>query len=120
MEFKVRGGRKEIIPARSPWGLPPGVEGEPKRRSQRPLVVALARAHKWRQTVDSGEVASLGELAERYGVDRSYVGRILKLAALAPEIVASVLTGIEPEGPSLRALYGSVPVGWDEQRARFS
>jgi len=55
------------------------------------------------------------ELAERQGVDRSYVGRTLKLAALAPSIVETILGGQEPSSLSLMELYRPLPVRWDEQ-----
>ena len=49
MEFKTRGGRKEII-------LPAGAGTEPKAQPNRPLVLALARAYRWQRMIDSGEV----------------------------------------------------------------
>ena len=48
MEFKVRGGRKEII-------LPPDAHTTPDVGPQRPLVVALARAFRWQEMLDTGE-----------------------------------------------------------------
>lgn len=39
------------------------------------------------------------ELDERYGVDRSYLGKTLRLAALAPGVVRPVLAGDDPRGP---------------------
>jgi len=95
MEFKVRGGRKEII-------LPPNTERHttPDVGPQRPLVVALARAFHWQEMLDTGEAGSIGELARACDVDRSYVGRILNLTALAPNIVEAILR-------------------WDEQRQQW-
>jgi len=72
MELKRRGGRKEIV-------LPPEAHTTPDVGPRRPIVVALARAFKWQKMLDTGEVGSVGELATRYGLGRSYVGRILKL-----------------------------------------
>ena len=107
MEFRRGGGRKEII-------LPPDADTTPDVGPRKPIVVTLARGYRWQQMLDSGEAASLGELAGRYGVDRSYVGRMLKVASLAPEIVAAVLTGTESRGLSMRALHGSIPASWEE------
>ena len=109
MEFRRRSGRKEII-------LPPNVETEPKAQPNRPLVLALARAHRWQKTLDAGEVAYLDELAVRYDVDRSYVSRIINLSALAPDIIGAALTGNEPTGMSLAKLRAALPYRWDEQR----
>jgi len=65
----------------------------------------------------AGEVGSVGELAERYGVDRSYVGRILKLGVLAPSIVEGVVVADEPNGLSLDRLKRPLPSEWGRQRA---
>ena len=40
--------------------------------------------------LDSGDVSALDELAERCDVDRSYVSRVPKLTALAPDIIELV------------------------------
>lgn len=66
--------------------------------------------------LDSGEVASLDELAKQQGVDRSYVGRAVKLADLAPDMVTAVLAGREPGGVAVRTLPNLLPVLWTEQR----
>jgi site-specific DNA recombinase len=66
--------------------------------------------------LDRGEVGSLGELAERYDLHRSYVGRILRLAGLAPDIVEAIMAGGEPPGLSLRKLNRDHPMLWSKQR----
>jgi hypothetical protein len=68
--------------------------------------------------LDSGEVAGAEAIATQYGVDRTYVSRILGLATLAPEVVGAIAKGNEPSGLSLWKLTaGPLPVRWDEQRA---
>lgn len=62
------------------------------------LVSALAKAYCWQEQLESGELASLEDLAAANGVDHTYVGRILRLTSLAPEIVERILNGNEPEG----------------------
>jgi hypothetical protein len=109
MEFKVRGGRKEII-------LPADAEAEPKAQPNRPLVLALARAHHWQLMIDSGEVASIDAIAARCGLDRTYVSRILDLAVLAPDLTQAALKGKDAGGLSLRRLANHLPSRWDEQR----
>jgi len=113
MEFKVRGGRKEII-------LPAGAETEPKARPNRALVLALARAHRWQRMIETGEVPGMEAFAERHGVSRTYVARILQLTSLAPELAQAVLAGTEPSGMSLAKLRDDVPVAWDDQRRLWS
>ena len=114
MKFKKRGGRKEII-------VPEGLSGAQPRKSpaQEPLVTALARAFHWQELIDSERYSSVTELAEALGVDRSYVGRIMRLALLAPDIVEAIVRGEEASGLSLEGLTKVVPTLWDEQRERF-
>jgi hypothetical protein len=114
MEFKRRGGRREII---VPEGLP--VSTSSKASEPVPLVVAVARARRWLRLLEGGRYADIADLARDLGVDRSYVSRLLRLALLAPDIVKAIVDGAEPSGLSFRTLVYNVPRGWDEQRKRF-
>ena len=62
---------------------------------------------------------SLDDLAQAVGVDRTYVGRMLRLTRLAPDIIEAILRGREPEGMSLEKLRKDLPVVWSEQRQRW-
>lgn len=53
------------------------------------LVSALAKACRWQEQLESGEYATLEDLAATNGVVRTYVGRLLRLTSLAPEEVAT-------------------------------
>ena len=110
MQFKRRGGRKEII-------VPQGCASTAPEKSpaQRPLVVALARAFHWQELLETGKVASIAALAKRLKVDRAYVSRILGLTLLAPDIVRVIMDGDEPSGLSLARLTKPFPVLWEEQ-----
>ncbi len=114
MDLKRRSGRKEII---VPEGLP-GTE-QRKPTTQEPLITALARAFHWQELIDSGKYGSITELAKALNVDRSYVGRILRLSLLAPDIVEAITSGNEPSGLSLERLVKGMPVMWEEQRRAF-
>ena len=58
-------------------------------------------------------------LAEALDVDRSYVGRIMRLTLLAPDIVEAIVRGEEPSGLSLESLTQPTPLAWFEQRTRL-
>ena len=114
LKFKKRGGRKEII---TPDGLP--AVAPDRTAYQKPLVVALARAHRWQKLLDEEKVASISELARRFGVDPSYVGRIMRLTLLAPYIVEAIISGTECSGISLAKTTKGFPVRWEIQLDYF-
>jgi AraC-like DNA-binding protein len=110
LQIKRRRGRKEII---GPGGSSAG-EPVPARRNE-PLVMIIARAHRWRDVLEAGRYATIRELAGDLGVSHSYVARILRLTTLAPDIVEAIVDGTEPGGLSLEKLYRA-PMVWEEQR----
>ena len=67
--------------------------------------------------LDDGWFASVRELAEAERVGHSYVGRILRLTLLAPDIVEHILVG--RRAPELARLMQPFPVEWERQRAQF-
>ena len=88
-----------------------------KSPTQEPLITALARAFHWQELVDSGKYASISDLAGALGLDRSYVGRMMRLTLLAPDIVEAIVNGREPSGLSLERLVRRMPVEWVLLRA---
>lgn len=114
MKIKRRGGRKEIIVPESLQSVMPS-----RPVYQEALVVALARAHRWKEMLESGMYGSIIELASAIGVDRSYMSRLLKFTLLAPDIVEAILDGREPSSFAINRLIGAVPMGWEEQRIFF-
>lgn len=85
----------------------------------RSLVTAVVRAWDWAERLKSGQVASMAEICAAEGFTDTYVGQVLPLAFLAPEIVESILAGTQP--PSLtanRLIWGGrLPAAWSEQLA---
>lgn len=110
MQLRRRSGRTQIV-------IPDAYEPRAPRpiRSQDPIIVALVRAHRWRQLLESRAFAGISALADALGVDASYVGRHLNLTLLAPDIVETILLGKAPNGLSLEKLLHP-PLSWGEQR----
>ena len=111
MRFKRASGRKEIIfaePRQDDAALSPS--------AQRPLAIAVARAHRWLARLEDGTFGSVAELAEEVGLDPSYVSRVLALTTLAPAIVEAVLRGDEGPDVSLTAITANQPLDWMQQR----
>ena len=110
--FRVvkRGGRKEMQ-------LPDGVR--PDRKADSTLVKALARAFRWKRMLESGEFATIAELAEREGIATSYMTRILRLTQLEPGIIEAVLDGRQNDAVTLARLMDPFPMSWIEQKNIF-
>ena len=102
-----RGGRKEMQ-------LPDGAV-QP-RRTDSTLVKALARAFRWKRILESGEFATIAELAEREGIAPSYMTRVLRLTLLAPDIIEGVLDGRQGPAVTLARVLEAFPVEWEEQQ----
>lgn len=101
-----RGGHREVQ-------LPDDVPEKP--RTDNTLVKALARAFRWKRMLESGEFATITELADREGITPPYVTRILQLTLLAPDIVNAILDGRQGRQVTLTMLREPVPLGWAEQ-----
>ena len=107
--FRVvkRGGRKEML-------LPDGAS--PPCRTDNTLVKALARAFRWKRMLESGEFATIAELAHREGIAPSYMTRVLRLTLLAPDHVERALDGRQESALTLAQLMEPFPVEWRAQR----
>ena len=111
LNFKQRGGRKLVVaPAGAPALAPPRVCAD------NVLIKALARAHRWKGRLERGDFATVEDLATAEKINPSYLGRVLRLTLLAPDIVESILDGRQPDGPTLAVLMRPFPGEWGMQR----
>ena len=96
------------------------VSGEAAERHQdKQLIVALVRAFGWQHKLDQGNL-NIQELAELEQLERGYMGKIIKLTLLAPDIIESILAGLQPKDLRLIDLIRTtIPVDWDEQRKKY-
>lgn len=74
------------------------------------------RGHRWLRMLETGETASMCEIARREGTDHSYVARHINLTLLALDIVAAILDEALPEGVRLHSLSINPPTLWEDQR----
>jgi DNA invertase Pin-like site-specific DNA recombinase len=83
------------------------------------LVKAIARGRQWFEDLVTGRAQSLVEIAKGEKVTRRYVGHLLPLAFLAPDIVASVLAGTQPVHVTTEMLTrcAELPLDWEAQRS---
>ena len=107
--FRVvkRGVRKEMQ-------LP---EGDKRlHRTDNTLIKALARAFRWKRLLESGEFATIAELAEREMIAPSYLTRVLRLTLLPPDIVEAILDGKQGPEVTLAQVLEPFPLKWAEHR----
>jgi hypothetical protein len=114
LTFRKRGGRKLVI-------VPPGVDqwAPPRSRIDNTMIKALARAFRWRKPLETGTHTTVAEIAAVEKINASYVGRVLRLTLLSPEIVEAILDGRQPADLQLEDLLRPLPVGWREQGAEI-
>jgi hypothetical protein len=61
------------------------------------LVKALARAFRYQRLLDEGRYASISEMAEGEQLERGYLGSLLRLTLLAPDLLEATLDGRQPD-----------------------
>jgi site-specific DNA recombinase len=86
------------------------------------LLKAVARAHRWFDEISTGKARSLAAIAAREGLAVRYVGRLIRLAFLAPEIVESIVEGRQPTTLTTEALtrHIEIPLSWCSQRTALN
>jgi len=91
--IRKRGGRKLVI---TPDGV--AAVAAPRARVDSALLKALARGFRGRKLLETGDFATIEEIAGAENINPSYVSRVLRMTLLAPEIVEAILSGRQPEG----------------------
>ena len=110
MQFRRHGGRKVVM-------APDGNSWAPSRpRIDNTIVKALARAFRWQKLLETGAFGTIAELARVEKINESYVGRLLRLTLLAPDIIETILDGHQPVGLRIDELTKPLPSCWDAQR----
>ena len=66
--------------------------------------------------LENGTHATIAEIAAAEKFNESYVGRVLRLTLLAPDIVEAILDGRQPADMTLAVLMRPFAVEWTEQR----
>jgi hypothetical protein len=96
------------------------IQNEPSARSTVDLVLlkTIARAHRWFDQLIAGEAESLAAIAAREGLNYRFVGKTIRLAFLAPEIVEAIAEGRQPSELSTELLTKRtrLPLDWRDQK----
>ena len=108
--IRKRGGRKIVI---TPDGV--AAVSAPRARVDSALIKAIARGFRWRKLLETGDFATIEEIAEAESINSSYVSRVLRLTLLAPEIVEAILAGRQPERLTMARAMQPLPWEWERQ-----
>ena len=81
------------------------------------LVRAIARSLQWKERIITWEIYSKEQLATEANMNASYVGRILRLGALSPDMVDSVTHHHTISERSLTRRVTKLPFDWTKQKA---
>jgi DNA invertase Pin-like site-specific DNA recombinase len=108
--FRRRGVEMRLV-------LPAVALQNDRSRCDPTLIKAIARGRAWFEELAAGRARSLRELAERDGITRRYVRRLIDLAFLSPNLVEAILQGRQPvELTATRLTELDLPLDWTDQR----
>lgn len=83
------------------------------------LVKVVARARDWHEQIIAGEIASIDQLAQKSGLTRRYVRKILRCATFSPQITEALSTGRHRPNLTVKEILGGMPLDWKEQEKRM-
>jgi hypothetical protein len=108
LAIRRRNGRPRILP-------PEDVAARQARAQDPHILKALGRAWAWRRRLESGEVATAGDLAKLEGVTERFVSRTMRLAYLSPEVLERMLVEREPPAATWNDLVKAASTAWRKQ-----
>ncbi len=109
LTIRKRNGRPKIVP---PADVVPDTGGVDPH-----VLKAIAKAWGWRRKLESGEAATLADIAKAEDVTPAYAGRMLKLAYLAPPVLEKLLIARVPPTVPVKELAAAAEMPWMEQEA---
>ena len=110
LTIRKRNGRPKILP---PADMRPTNDGGVDPH----VLKAIAKAWSWRRKLESGAVGTISDIAKAEDVSSTYVGRILRLAYLAPTVLETLLIARIAPTVSVRDLALIADLPWVEQPA---
>jgi hypothetical protein len=113
LTIRRRPGRKTVVTPVRDSGEALATRADPA------LVKALARAFRYQRLLDEGRFGSISEMAVEERIERGYLGSLLRLTLLAPDIVEALLNGRQSQSLQLPQIAESFPISWEAQRQAF-
>ncbi|MCX7864529.1 MAG: hypothetical protein N2423_05785 [Novosphingobium sp.] len=109
LTIRKRNGRPKIVP---PSDMVPDTGGVDSH-----VLKAIAKAWGWRRKMESGAVGTVSDIAKAEDVSSAYVGRMLRLAWLAPAVLEKLLIDRVAPAVSVKDLARIADLPWAEQPA---
>lgn len=111
LTIRKRNGRPKIMP---PAEMMPDYDD---KGVDPHILRAIAKAWSWRRKLESGAFGTMSDVAEAENVTPPYVGRMLKLAYLAPMVLEKLLIARVPPMVSVKDLALAAGLPWPKQEA---
>ena len=85
------------------------------------LITLISKAHLWFEDLNSGNAASIEDIATKENMNASDVSRYLPLAFLAPDIIEAILNGSQPSDLTVHKIkrLPALPLSWNDQRMQL-
>jgi len=96
------------------------IGGKARNEPDPNILKAIAKSRQWYAQLKTGDVKSVNALANREGMHRADVGKLLLLAFLSPKVIRAFLNGDHPADLTLDTLkrkLPKLPSDWNEQAA---
>ena len=107
LTMRKRNGRPKIVP---PAEMVPDTGGVDPH-----ILRAIAKAWSWRRKLENGEAATIQDIADAADISDRYVGRMLRLAYLAPAVLDKLLIQRIPPAASVKDMVAAAELPWAEQ-----
>jgi len=82
------------------------------------ILRALGRAWSWRRKLETGEAATIQDIAHAEKVSTQFVGPIMRLAYLSPDVLERLLLWREPPSATLLQMVEATYLPWAKQMGR--
>jgi hypothetical protein len=111
LAIRRRNGRSKVLP-------PENVAAQQARAQDPHILKALGRAWAWRRELESGEMATVSDIAKAERVTDRFVSRTMRLAYLSPDVLERLLVRRQPPAVSWNDLVRTSYLPWAGQTER--
>ncbi|MCU1224671.1 MAG: hypothetical protein JWQ42_2764 [Edaphobacter sp.] len=84
------------------------------------LLRAVARSRDWADLIVSGKARTVDDIVKYSGLTRPYIRRILRCAALSPQVLDGILHGRHPVDLTVVGLTDHLSMDWNEQQHKVT